>query len=666
MTPKSGVITPDLIGYGLYNNPTNASVILENEIYFRRRINENDFAKILTPLKEILNTQYYGNDANQTSNTKGQKPIQPNSTLLSSGKVDPVKGGFVGNTIIFANRAATTICDEKRVLQKATEKQKPKKQTGMDFSNIPNRKTMFEKFKFYYEKKNPNKFFATEDIRKNGPNKDKYGVPPKLEVEKFISQNWQYPSDDGVNIYDIAISVGYNKTQSKQILEKFGTQNEKGEIYWRNLTEKNKKEKEIEKQKEEEKQFLSSKQEDLTKNKLVLRVFPNAAKLVQDEDCKVQYLKFFQGIVDGSIRNKNNKVVGQPYYNKKGQLYYAKWNEPEPPCSDEWWDEYGMYVQIGGLIAISLLTAGLGAIPSTAGAIIRASSTFINLAADTALNLYSLKQAVKSQDEERIKMEYAYLLLPFLFETKGVQTLLKNTKLGSQNIKSVEDKMKSLGSYPDPNEVKRVISSMSNEEKLVVNELKKPEYQSAIERAGKEFSEKLKLTPKVSSSKTLLRYVSNPLINVLAYGSPAAIYLASEIKKQLNQKVGVSLNVEEERLWQLALSYYNENDLQKIAQTLNDQSVLEKYADILKSPKSAELQKEIRKLYGDDPNLDYVKEAENLNKKMQSFVLDIGNVVEDSLDTDLNILSEPEIVENSSKIEEVVNGKKEPPKKTMP
>jgi hypothetical protein len=51
---------------------------------------------------------------------------------------------------------------------------------------------------------------------------------------------------------------------------------------------------------------------------------------------------------------------------------------------------------------------------------------------------------------------------------------------------------------------------------------------------------------------------------------------------------------------------------------------------------------------------------------MQSFVLDIGNVVEDSLDTDLNILSEPEIVENSSKIEEVVNVKKEPPKKTMP
>ena len=40
MSPKSGVITPDLIGYGL-GTPTIASTILENEIYLRRLKNKN-------------------------------------------------------------------------------------------------------------------------------------------------------------------------------------------------------------------------------------------------------------------------------------------------------------------------------------------------------------------------------------------------------------------------------------------------------------------------------------------------------------------------------------------------------------------------------------------------------------------------------------------------
>lgn len=661
MAPKTGVITPDLDGFGTFNRPTAASVILENEIYLRRKKNENNFSEILIPLKEILSSKKYGFRAKDTSNQLGKTAVMPESTLLSAGKVDPVKGGFIGNTVIFANRPATQICDEQRILPKATPKEKKQTEVGMDFSKIPDRKTMFDKFKFYYEKKNPGQKFQTNDLRIKGLNKDKYGIPSEQEVKKYIEMNWQYPSDEGANIYDVALSVGYNKTQAKQILKKFGTQNEKGEIYWNDRTKKENKKEELKKQEEESNQELNDKQQDLVKNKLVLRVFPNAAELIKDDDCKKQYLKFFQAVIDGSVKNKNNKIVGKAYYNSKGQIYYAKWNEKTPPCSDEWWDEYGMYVQIGGLIAISLLTAGLGAIPSTLGGIIRASSAFINIAADTALNLYSLKQAVKSQDEDRIKMEYLYLFLPLAFESNAVKNILQNSKLGKNTIQSVEKKMASLGSNPNPNSVKQLISNMTEEEKLVIKELGDEKYKNALEIAGKDFIDRIKLTPRVTGAKSLLRYISNPLIYVAAYGSPAAIYLTAEIKKAMTQKVGTSFNIEEERLWQIALSYLSQEDMKKVASTLTDVNILEKYDDLLKNPKTAELKKAINSLYGDDPNVDYQKVAEDLNKKMQEFVFDLG----EASGQNLNPLPEPEPIENTTEIQQIISKKNEPPKKQI-
>jgi hypothetical protein len=555
MSPKSGVITPDLQGYGIYNSPTAASVILENEIYLRRKKNENDFAKILIPLKEILSTKRYGWQAKDTSNQVGKTAVMPESTLLSPGKVDPKKGGFVGNTIMFANRPATLICDEKRVLPKATPKEKKQVEKGMDFTNIPNRKTMFDKFKFYYEKKNPSQTFDTLDLRKDGENKDKYGVPPENSIKKFIEQNWQYPSDAGTNIYDIAISVGYNKTQSKQILEKFGTQNEKGEIYWKNRTEKEKKQEEIKKQEGEYDKQLSDKQGDLIKNKLVLRVFPNAAELVKDEDCKKQYLKFFQAIVDGSVKNKNNKIVGKAYYNSKGQMYYAKWNESTPPCSDEWWDEYGMYVQIGGMLAVSILTGGMGTI-----------GTIIELIADAGLNLYSLKKNYKAQNEDAVKLDFAYLILPFAMASGPIKQILKNAKFGEETLKSVESKINNLGKYANSDDVKRVLDGMSEQEKRVIKELSKDEYKPILKKVGEEYITGLKGNAKP------IRKISNPLIHLLVYGTPAAAYTLKKVSeiKNIYSKNNKPINVEEEAVWTSIFSKLGETKSNELINNLNE------------------------------------------------------------------------------------------------
>ena len=158
-------------------------------------------------------------------------------------------------------------------------------------------------------------------------------------------------------------------------------------------------------------------------NELINKLFTKEAIDYALQNCDEEaVVSFFEEIMNGTKKNKNGRIVGKYYRNSKGQSFMAKWDSTKIPCESAFWNEYGLYIQLGGMVAIAILSGGLGLGPSA--------TIFLELAADTALNLYSLKKSVDAQDNDAIKMDLAYVFLPLLMASGPVKAALKSAKFG--------------------------------------------------------------------------------------------------------------------------------------------------------------------------------------------------------------------------------------------
>jgi hypothetical protein len=514
MTPKYGVITPDLIGYG-FGTPTIASTILENEIYLRRLKNKDSFEKIMIPLKSIINVPSLGQQASSTSNTIGKEPELPESTLLSNKMIQGK--GVTSSVSYYAAKSATLICGQGVVPASPATKKKTQQEL----------------------KKEERNYFKTEifdfsslpkyDLKKIDPNNPKCG--PWYEEGE-----WTEPKTN------ITIDLKCESPSSilTKLIDKY---KEKGK-------------EEEEKRKEEEEKSLVTNKDNIINNKILQRVFSKdkLQTFLQDEDCKLQYLKFFQGIVDGSVKNKNGRVVGKAYKNSKGQLYYAKWNEPTPPCTDEWWDKHGWKIQVGAAVVAGILLPGYGW------------GLVTQILIDASLNVYSLKKALESQDEDRIKLESLYLFLPLVMATRPVRVALEELKFTKSTIDSLSSKISSITPNMTPAQREFILQNLTNEEKRALTMMgTNPKVREVIKNSTKETLDKLKTGAK-SAKVSGLRKVSEPLVNLLVYGVPMVGYIAYQIAnldKIAKEKIGRPLNKEEKEFWKIALSMLTEEDASK-------------------------------------------------------------------------------------------------------
>jgi hypothetical protein len=293
-------------------------------------------------------------------------------------------------------------------------------------------------------------------------------------------------------------------------------------------------------------------------NELINKLFTKEAIDYALQNCDEEaVVSFFEEIMNGTKKNKNGRIVGKYYRNSKGQSFMAKWDSTKIPCESAFWNEYGLYIQLGGMVAIAILSGGLGLGPSA--------TIFLELAADTALNLYSLKKSVDAQDNDAIKMDLAYVFLPLLMASGPVRAALKSAKFGDEVIESVELQLKSLPPNATKTQVDDLLKNMTPQEQRVIKELGTEEYRDVVQKASKDVVDGIKKTAKAPIG----RKISNPLINILVYGTPAVTFLVKKINDIFSQKIGKNINEEEQKLWELALSYFDETEQNKILQTLS-------------------------------------------------------------------------------------------------
>jgi hypothetical protein len=325
-------------------------------------------------------------------------------------------------------------------------------------------------------------------------------------------------------------------------------------------------------------------------------------------------LAFLQAIIDGRVKNKQGQTVGEYYNDSSGRPKIAKWNDATPPCDDTWWAENGLAISLVLMVGTALVTGGLS-LGATA-------SFLVNLAVDSAINLYSLKKSYEADDYAAMKMDIAYVFLPFLMASSPVKNLLKKLKYGDDVINSVERKLKSIPSNATKQQVDNILLGMTGEEQRLMRQLGSDEYADIMKQASDDIMKKLKSGAKAGTKATSIpRKLSNPIINIFAYTAPALVYGYTKITEALEDKAGETITQKNRRLWALSLSYFTQQQKDKILKAI-DNATPEQAKQILDIVDYSNLGTEAQKAYdnivsGGKAGVDLELEAKKLEKKMQ-------------------------------------------------
>jgi hypothetical protein len=325
-------------------------------------------------------------------------------------------------------------------------------------------------------------------------------------------------------------------------------------------------------------------------------------------------LSFLQAIIDGRVKNKQGQTVGEYYNDSSGRPKIAKWNDATPPCEDTWWTENGLAISLVLMLGTVLVTGGLS-LGATAGFL-------VNLAVDSAINLYSLKKSYEADDYAAMKMDIAYVLLPFLMASSPVKNLLKKLKYGDDVINSVERKLKSIPSNATKQQVDNILLGMTGEEQRLLRQLGSEEYADVMKQASDDIMNKLKSGAKMGTkSVSIPKRLSNPIINIFAYTAPALVYGYTKITEALEAKAGETITQKNRRLWALSLSYFTQQQKDKILEAI-DKATSEQAKQILDTVDYSNLGTEAQKAYdnivsGGKAGVDLELEAKKLEKKIQ-------------------------------------------------
>lgn len=277
----------------------------------------------------------------------------------------------------------------------------------------------------------------------------------------------------------------------------------------------------------------------------------------------------------------NGQRVGEYYADNKGYTKY------KIPCTNKTWDKYGTIIQLGGMMLVAAATWGLGAGPAVA--------FWVNILADSALNAVSLKYSIEEQDPSKIKMDIAFLLLPFLFEAGPVAKFFESmgkVNINQEALNSVISKFTSLGNNFTPQQVDALVKSMSSDEKFIVN-IMMDGANPQVQRYVNQISDVLKTSVKSSAAtKVILKSLKPVAFQLVIYLVPAATYFGKKmglIKEKWKLTTGKEINEKELKILQLFYSSLSAEDALKVDKTLNENP--QAIVTFVQSPQGQELYK---------------------------------------------------------------------------
>jgi hypothetical protein len=480
-----------------------------------------------------------------------------------------------------------------------------------------------------------NKELEDEENNKAMEESKKYNAWVEEQLKKYDFSTFPVPKDyqQGKPIYDVSIWTEPKTGRKFPIIGK--TLKEiKEEII--NEIEYNKSQKKI---------------QGYIDNQELIKIFgqDKLSSALKNEDCMQDKLfEFLDGVLEGKPQ-KDGTVLGG-YKMVNGQSKFITWPSNKPiPCVSEFWDKYGLAIQVGGAIAAAILIPGLG-ITGSAGVL-------LELAVDAGLNLYSLQKNIEAQDENAIKTDMAYLFLPFLMKTGPVVKFLENAEFGKKTITSVQNKLSGIPKNATKEQVDDILMSFLPEEKRVLSKLESPDIQSAIKQGTDQIMNNLKKGAKGS----LGRKLANPLINIIVYGSPAVALVAKQISDSYKKKTGKTIKAEDEKLWQVALSFLKPEDQKLMADEFAkaNPEVMNKVMDIISTGDlGVETKKSIKSIaQGNLSDEQFNTELKKISEKIKKLNEETAKKL--NIEDEIDLISLDELVPDLEPIESNTTNQKQ-------
>lgn len=327
-------------------------------------------------------------------------------------------------------------------------------------------------------------------------------------------------------------------------------------------------------------------------------------KFIEDKikECGDSARNYFEELSAGQIRNRQGKVVGSL---ENGVV--IKPDSNNIPCTNEFWEKWGGYIQIGTIVGAAILSAGLSLGPTAA--------FILEATVDTAVNYYALKKSVEKGDKSEIKMNLAYLMLPFLMRTPIVKQGLMRLKYGSKAIESVESKLNQLKPGATKSEINQVINAMTNEEKSVITGLQKPEMKKVIQSATQDTIKGLKSGSKMATTSSLPEHI----VNLFVYGAPVGKNLLdniSELKQKYLRAIKRQPTEIELKVWAAVKEKLKQQENEKLFYELMKSSQFKKIAE------SQEMETAKKTISGFEG-----KKPEEVKQELSKVNDDIGDII---------------------------------------
>jgi hypothetical protein len=345
--------------------------------------------------------------------------------------------------------------------------------------------------------------------------------------------------------------------------------------------------------------------------------------------------EFLEKIARGELKTSDGKTVGSAYRDSSGNVKYyipditsdgsSLDNQWDIPCTSDFWDEYGGYIQMGaalaGIIASTVLTGPFG-LAATAGLI-------TELAIDAIAGGYALYQSIKEKDNMGIAVNSIFLALPFLLDIPPADKLFKEIKYGKKAISDLSSKFDNF-KLSKPNystqDLGTWLSGLNGYELNTFNKvIKEMQTDSYFQKTMKDFIGKNSDLFANAASTAKRFWIPKPgLQKMIIYAGPIAGYTVavknkiikdSLIRLQSNKR----LSVQQVVAWDAALFGLTNDQLLEIQRRINENPLY-----LLEQSNTAEF-KEVEKTKKQLENTKLSQEdADRFYKELQA---DIDNLV---------------------------------------
>jgi hypothetical protein len=322
--------------------------------------------------------------------------------------------------------------------------------------------------------------------------------------------------------------------------------------------------------------IVQSNKEELLNNEILLQIFkPEQITYALTQCAGGEAEAFLREIVRGTIKNKNGRVVGRKYPGMDDIERYDPLSgsvddkDGGIPCQSLAYYQYGIVSQIlVGVLTMALIPVG--------GWV-----AFGALLTEALVNAWAIKEDMDRQDSDAVKLDVAFLFIPFLLEASAFKRTIQYIQMPNADnvykglLQKIRNVPKTNGKY-DAVALNNLMQSLTSDEKnflKYVKDTNNTELRAFLKEAGKEAEKRIMQYASKNTLKPLSAFRKNlkGIMTMVTIGVPTGIYFAKVFIDAAEKGLQRPLSEDEKQFISVLSTFYKEDQEKKLQEATKEQ-----------------------------------------------------------------------------------------------